>query len=417
MGGPSRRTLLGVWPRALAPRVVWGAAWPLVVACSSAADVPTATDEACAPGQSIACVGPEGCTGYQICRLDGGQGYDPCLCGTRSRDAETLDRDAYALDVTVDDTGYDTTVADTGLDGLYGDAPLDATIDATVVDALADAGPAGDVSTDAEVDTASDAVLDAAFDAAMADVAVDSSPDEAGVPVDSTAVDTLSDAGSFPGDAPTDAEVDGGLDGAPDATTMDVAVDSSPDGPPSDAEADAGCDAPFPASPVLSSDITISGTIGGGPLPAGGRLRIQLEETDFVCDQQPATPGCGPAVGSYPYLEYTLVGPTLPAPYSLVAPPRQIVCPETFGGRYFAIQLFHADSAGNISGSPQVQQCGSINQSGTFTPSGTATMSGASITLRRNLSVTTALPIADAADSSARSAGVRPPTSCCTQVQ
>lgn len=33
----------------------------------------------CAPGQSVACVGPGGCEGGQVCRSDGA-GYEPCEC-------------------------------------------------------------------------------------------------------------------------------------------------------------------------------------------------------------------------------------------------------------------------------------------------------------------------------------------------
>lgn len=35
----------------------------------------------CAPGASVACVGPGACQGGQVCRPDG-SGYDPCDCGT-----------------------------------------------------------------------------------------------------------------------------------------------------------------------------------------------------------------------------------------------------------------------------------------------------------------------------------------------
>src|SRR5262245_41314689 len=34
----------------------------------------------CTPGQSIACVGPAGCQGGQVCKADG-SGYEPCDCG------------------------------------------------------------------------------------------------------------------------------------------------------------------------------------------------------------------------------------------------------------------------------------------------------------------------------------------------
>lgn len=34
----------------------------------------------CAPGQSIACAGPGGCQGFQVCANDGGR-FEPCKCG------------------------------------------------------------------------------------------------------------------------------------------------------------------------------------------------------------------------------------------------------------------------------------------------------------------------------------------------
>lgn len=35
---------------------------------------------ACTPGQSVACVGPGGCQGGQVCRADG-EGFEACECG------------------------------------------------------------------------------------------------------------------------------------------------------------------------------------------------------------------------------------------------------------------------------------------------------------------------------------------------
>src|SRR5262245_51437266 len=39
---------------------------------------------ACTPGQSIACVGPAGCAGGQVCKADG-SGYEACDCGSGGR--------------------------------------------------------------------------------------------------------------------------------------------------------------------------------------------------------------------------------------------------------------------------------------------------------------------------------------------
>ena len=41
---------------------------------------------ACAPGASIACAGPGGCTGYQACNSQG-SGFDPCLCAVAVGDS------------------------------------------------------------------------------------------------------------------------------------------------------------------------------------------------------------------------------------------------------------------------------------------------------------------------------------------
>src|SRR5579872_1741276 len=35
----------------------------------------------CTPGASVGCVGPGGCTGYQVCK-DDGSGLETCRCGT-----------------------------------------------------------------------------------------------------------------------------------------------------------------------------------------------------------------------------------------------------------------------------------------------------------------------------------------------
>jgi hypothetical protein len=45
---------------------------------------------ACVPGQSIACVGPNGCSSNQLCN-DQGSSYGPCLCVSESGDAQVVE--------------------------------------------------------------------------------------------------------------------------------------------------------------------------------------------------------------------------------------------------------------------------------------------------------------------------------------
>lgn len=53
--------------------LVFAATLVLVPACSPATT-------ACTPGASVACTGPGGCSGGQVCRSDG-SGYEACVCG------------------------------------------------------------------------------------------------------------------------------------------------------------------------------------------------------------------------------------------------------------------------------------------------------------------------------------------------
>jgi hypothetical protein len=41
---------------------------------------PTVLPAGCVPGQSLACVGPKTCQGYQVCAADGSH-FSPCTCG------------------------------------------------------------------------------------------------------------------------------------------------------------------------------------------------------------------------------------------------------------------------------------------------------------------------------------------------
>lgn len=77
----------------------WGLSWLLPIglvltACSGRIELvdrdaggtsadpstPAAPARACVPGQSVACAGPAGCKGFQVCRNDGSR-FDACVCG------------------------------------------------------------------------------------------------------------------------------------------------------------------------------------------------------------------------------------------------------------------------------------------------------------------------------------------------
>jgi hypothetical protein len=69
-------------------RVRWSWMPLLVVAalsmsCASQADDRDTRASGCVAGQSIGCVGPSGCEGYQIC-ADDGASYGSCQCGSKS---------------------------------------------------------------------------------------------------------------------------------------------------------------------------------------------------------------------------------------------------------------------------------------------------------------------------------------------
>src|SRR5579859_5052873 len=49
--------------------------------------------DACVPGLSVGCVGPLGCSGFQVCNQQG-TGFDPCDC--QGYDAASLDSAADA---------------------------------------------------------------------------------------------------------------------------------------------------------------------------------------------------------------------------------------------------------------------------------------------------------------------------------
>ena len=52
-------------------------------AADAAADTAT---HACTAGQSVACTGPGGCSGGQVCKSDS-SGFDTCICGGPGGDA------------------------------------------------------------------------------------------------------------------------------------------------------------------------------------------------------------------------------------------------------------------------------------------------------------------------------------------
>ncbi len=81
---------------------------------SAAADTGQPTDSTtsdtthvCAPGMSIACAGPGGCSGYQVCNA-AGAAYDPCICpgdsGVDASGDSAVPRDAgaYVSDASAD---------------------------------------------------------------------------------------------------------------------------------------------------------------------------------------------------------------------------------------------------------------------------------------------------------------------------
>src|SRR5262249_29485094 len=56
----------------------------IIQSCGSS----TTTPEKCVPGQSIACAGDDGCSGYQSCKHDG-SAYDPCICSATVSSSST----------------------------------------------------------------------------------------------------------------------------------------------------------------------------------------------------------------------------------------------------------------------------------------------------------------------------------------
>jgi hypothetical protein len=103
-------------------------AWALVFICScSSSSGPQGTT--CIAGRSLACMGPQSCSGYQVCNPDGA-GYGPCLCPA---DAAVTDAPAT-------------------------DAPTDAALTSDAMDAFLDAPPGTDSMLDAAADRLADAV-------------------------------------------------------------------------------------------------------------------------------------------------------------------------------------------------------------------------------------------------------------------
>lgn len=76
---------------------VWALALSLVLAACGGSDSDTelfgggdaGSSGACVPGQSVACIGPAGCEGGQVCR-DDGAGFEACECeaGDAGADAD-----------------------------------------------------------------------------------------------------------------------------------------------------------------------------------------------------------------------------------------------------------------------------------------------------------------------------------------
>ena len=88
----------------------------MVLAYACAAEEEKHTTTACVPGESNACTGPSGCSGFQVCAADG-ERFDPCQCaGTGGTTAEA---------------GKDGAVGTGGLSGAPSDASLDSSADAS----------------------------------------------------------------------------------------------------------------------------------------------------------------------------------------------------------------------------------------------------------------------------------------------
>lgn len=68
----------GLWYSSQRPKWAALALVVLTMSCSNG-DSDGGGDDACTPGRSIDCTGPNGCRGYQECNLDG-SGYNACVC-------------------------------------------------------------------------------------------------------------------------------------------------------------------------------------------------------------------------------------------------------------------------------------------------------------------------------------------------
>lgn len=88
------------------------AAWLLVSACNA-----ETTDRVCAPGASAPCTGPEGCSGYQVCREDG-SGFEPCDCTGDLKGQRSNTQDAGADAGGTDVSGADAADALPSLGGV-----------------------------------------------------------------------------------------------------------------------------------------------------------------------------------------------------------------------------------------------------------------------------------------------------------
>ena len=122
----------------------------------------------CASGASVACAGPGGCSGYQVCN-ESGTGFDPCNCSVDAGGDATQVADGNR-DSTVTDSGLDVSVSDTGKDA-------------------SDASTLPDSFTDSSDDTTPDG---SGSDGSFESGSIDSSPGtdavapDSGLPVGST---------------------------------------------------------------------------------------------------------------------------------------------------------------------------------------------------------------------------------------
>lgn len=168
-------------PRAIAQRRTGGplgagalAIMAIAAACSSSPEGP-GTDAgggeatsagACVPGQSIACTGPDGCSGFQVCSADGSH-YGACDCGASPADGSAPDSttdgggragDSSAAPDTATACTPGAAIACAGSMGCTGSQVCAS--DGAAFGPCVCGAQTGDASLDSPIEAASDATLD-----------------------------------------------------------------------------------------------------------------------------------------------------------------------------------------------------------------------------------------------------------------